>query len=72
MAVVDAVRAELDGDVSWRAQAALALAAQVDDTGSASAARELRALMDAIAADAPSGAGDAVDDLRRRRDARAG
>ena len=72
MNVTDAVRDTLDGDTSWRAMAALALAAQVDESGSASAARELRAVMDAIESGAPAEAGDAVDQLAARRTARRG
>ena len=67
MTVTDAVRESLAGDTSWRAQAALALAAQVDESGSASAARELRAVMDAIESGAPAEAGDAVDEVAKRR-----
>lgn len=70
MSVTDAVRESLAGDTSWRAQAALALAEQVDESGSASAARELRAVMDAIESGEPVEAGDAVDQLTARRKAR--
>ncbi len=67
MSVTEAVRDTLAGDVSWRAQAALALAAQVDESGSASATRELWAVMDAIEAGKSGEGGDELDELRRRR-----
>jgi hypothetical protein len=72
VSVLASVRAALGEDASWRAQAALALAAQVDESGSASAARELRAVMDAIETGKPVEAGDAVDQLAARRKERRG
>lgn len=71
MSVLASVEETLGDDrSSWRAQTALALAKQVDENGSASAARELRAVMDAIEAGTPVEVGDAVDEVRRRREAR--
>ena len=67
MSVIDAVREKLDGDTSWRALTALALAGQVDESGSASAARELRAVMDAIESGRSGEGGDELDEFRARR-----
>ena len=71
VSVVQDVREELGDYTGWRASAALALAAQVDATGSASAARELRALMTLIE-DEGAKAGDELDEFRRARDAARG
>ena len=70
MSVRESVENALAGDTSWRAQTALALAEQVDESGSASAARELRALMTAINEDNSGKAGDELDEFRARRAAR--
>lgn len=68
MSVRASVEDALGEDVSsWRAQTALALASQVDESGSASAARELRAVMAAIADEGMTKAGDELDDFRRAR-----
>ena len=67
VSVTDAVRETLAGDTSWRAQAALALAGQVDESGSASAASELRKVMADIADEGSTKAGDELDEFRARR-----
>lgn len=45
MSVHAAVAAELAGQEGWRVEMALALAAEVDEKGTASAAKELRGVM---------------------------
>ncbi len=69
MSVLDSVRAALTDDTSWRAEIARALAAQVDETGSASAARELRAVMATLEEESAK-VGDELDEFRARRSAR--
>jgi hypothetical protein len=51
MSVREAVSTELAGQTGWRVEMALALAAEVDAKGSASAAKELRSLLSELGAD---------------------
>ena len=69
MSVLDSVRKALTDDTSWRAEIARALAVQVDETGSASAARELRAVMATLEEESAK-VGDELDEFRARRSTR--
>ncbi len=70
MTVRASVEKVLAGDTSWRAETARALADQVDETGSASAARELRSVMAVIEDESSAKVGDELDEFRARRSAR--
>ena len=54
MSVRAAVEAELAGQDGWRVEMALALAAEVDEKGTASAAKELRGVMAELGGVAPA------------------
>ncbi len=68
MTTREAVDAALGDDTSWRANAARAMADEVDK-GSASALAQLRAVMAVLEDEAAKG-GDELDQFRRRRPAR--
>lgn len=72
MPIFDAVEEALKGDpgARWQREAALALAADLDDKANASMVKELRALMTDIGAEMPEQTGDVADDLADRRAAR--
>lgn len=71
MAVLDEVKAELDGLVipGWRREVAFALAKAMDESPNASTAKELRSLMEDIGVK-PVEQGDVSDDLAAKRAAR--
>jgi hypothetical protein len=54
MSLQTAVAAELAGQEGWRVEMALALAAEVEAKGTASAAKELRGLMAELSGAAPA------------------
>ena len=54
MSLQTAVAEELAGQTGWRVEMALALAAEVDEKGTASAAKELRGLMAELSSAAPA------------------
>lgn len=66
MSTRESVEADLAGDTSWRAEAARAMADEVD-AGSASALAQLRGVMREIEDEGSSKAGDELDDFRRAR-----
>ena len=73
--VVEALEAALAGlpaadASSWKASVARALAAQVDESGSAAAARELRAVMADLLAGVKPEKVNAIDELAAARKAR--
>lgn len=73
--VLGALEAELSGlpvsaSSSWKASVARALAVQVDESGSAAAARELRAVMSDLLAGVKPEKVNAIDELAAARKAR--
>lgn len=73
VSVSEAVRSALEGhdEGDWRVALALNLAATMDgDDANASTARELRALMNDLAASAPTSGRTPLDELKRRREGR--
>ncbi len=70
MPVADRIDAVLGPKSDWRAELARALARQIDREPNSSLARELRALMASIEAEASDVGGTPLDELARRRASR--
>lgn len=68
MSLRDAVAEDLEGQTGWKVEMALALAAEVEAKGTASAAKELRSLLAELGADRPAAQpeGTVLSDFERR------